>query len=72
MIKPVRYQHQGCLPFITFSCYGRMKLLDSPAARKVFEQELERVRRWYGCAITGYVIMPDPPANNAGRVWQPR
>jgi putative transposase len=59
MTKPVRYQHQGCLHFITFSCYQRMKLLDSPAARNVFEQELERVRRWYGCAITGYVVMPE-------------
>ena len=59
MIKPVRYQHQRCLHFITFSCYQRMKLLDSPTARNVFEQELERVRRWYGCAITGYVVMPE-------------
>ncbi|HEV3512839.1 MAG TPA: transposase [Candidatus Sulfotelmatobacter sp.] len=58
-MKPVRYQQQGCLHFITFSCYGRMKLLDSPAARHLFEQELERVRSWYGCAIAGYVIMPE-------------
>jgi len=59
MIKPVRYQHQNCLHFITFSCYRRMKLLDSSTARHVFEQELERVRRWYRCAIAGYVIMPE-------------
>jgi len=49
-IKPVRYQNQGCLHFITFSCYRRMKLLDSAAARDTFERELERVRRWYGCS----------------------
>jgi len=36
-----------------------MKLLDSAAARDVFEQELERVRRWYGCYVTGYVVMPE-------------
>lgn len=36
-----------------------MKLLDSPAARRVFEEELERVRRWYGGFIAGYVIMPE-------------
>jgi putative transposase len=58
-VKPVRYQNQGCLQFITFSCYRRMKLLDSAAARDTFERELERVRHWYGCFITGYVVMPE-------------
>src|ERR1700722_8795979 len=58
-VKPVRYQNQDCLHFITFSCYRRMKLLDSPAARDTFERELERVRRWYGCFVTGYVVMPE-------------
>jgi len=58
-IKPVRYQKQGCLHFITFSCYRRMKLLDSFVARDTFERELERVRRWYGCFVTGYVVMPE-------------
>ena len=57
--KPVRYQNQGCLHFITFSCYRRMKLLDSPVAKDTFECELERVRRWYGCFVTGYVVMPE-------------
>jgi putative transposase len=58
-VKPVRYQNQGCLHFITFSCYRRMKLLDFVPARDRFEQELERVRRWYGCFVTGYVVMPE-------------
>ena len=57
--KPKRYQNQGCLHFITFSCFQRRKLLDSVAAREIFEQELERVRQWYGCYITGYVVMPE-------------
>jgi REP-associated tyrosine transposase len=57
--KPVRYQHQRCLHFITFSCYQRMRLLDLAAAREIFEDELERVRRWYGCYVTGYVVMPE-------------
>jgi hypothetical protein len=35
--KPKRYQHQRCLHFITFSCYRRMPLLDSVAARDRFE-----------------------------------
>jgi putative transposase len=58
-VKPVRYQNQHCLHFITFSCYRRMKLLDSASARDTFEHELERVRRWYGCYVTGYVVMPE-------------
>jgi putative transposase len=57
--KPKRYQHQRCLHFITFSCYRRMRLLDRPAAKVIFEQELERVRRWYGCFLAGYVVMPE-------------
>ena len=36
-----------------------MPLLDSVAARETFECELERVRRWYGCYVTGYVVMPE-------------
>jgi putative transposase len=58
-VKPVRYQSQRCLHFITFSCYQRRKLLDSVAARNTFEHELERIRGWYGCFVTGYVVMPE-------------
>ena len=58
-VKPVRYQNQRSLHFTTFSCYRRMKLLDSVTAREAFETELERVRRWYGCSVIGYVVMPE-------------
>jgi hypothetical protein len=44
-VKPVRYKSQRRVHFITFRCYGRMKLLDWVAARNTFEQELERIRR---------------------------
>jgi putative transposase len=57
--KPKRYQNQGCLHFITFSCFQRRPLLDSVQSREIFERELERVRQWYGCYITGYVVMPE-------------
>jgi putative transposase len=59
MSKPVRYQHQGCLHFVTFSCYRRMQLLDTAHAREIFEHDLERVRRWYGMHVIGYVVMPE-------------
>ena len=36
-----------------------MPLLDTSAAKEIFEAELERVRAWYGCYITGYVVMPE-------------
>jgi putative transposase len=58
-VKPIRYQNQRCLHFITFSCYKRMKLLGDAHARDFFERELERVRLWYGCYVTAYVVMPE-------------
>jgi putative transposase len=54
-----RYQQNGDFHFITFSCYGRQALLASSAARCFFEQTLERVRRWYGLRVCGYVVMPE-------------
>jgi len=74
--KPTRYQHQRCLHFITFSCYRREPLLDTVTARVIFEKELERVRRWYGCRRKQMGILPTvrfihPPAKSAGRVGQP-
>lgn len=36
-----------------------IELLDSATARDTRERELERVRRWYGCFITGYAVMPE-------------
>ncbi len=54
-----RYQQAGDLHFITFSCHRRQPLLETPQARRVFEHTLERVRRWYGFYVTGYVVMPE-------------
>ena len=54
-----RYQQARCLHFITFSCYRRAPLLASPESRRVFEQTLERVRKWYGIFVAGYVVMPE-------------
>jgi putative transposase len=39
--------------------YRRGPLLSAPRARIVFEQTLERVRRWYGFFVSGYVVMPE-------------
>jgi len=54
-----RYQQGGGLHFITFSCYHRLKNLDTPAARDLFENALETVRERYRLAVLAYVAMPE-------------
>src|SRR6202011_2962104 len=54
-----RYQEAGQLHYVTFTCYHRIQYLNSAFARDVFEQTLERVRRWYNLYIIGYVVMPE-------------
>ena len=55
----VRYQQSDDLHFITFSCYKRQPLLSAPVAPRIFEETLERVRRWYDFGVLGYVVMPE-------------
>src|SRR5882724_7407315 len=45
--------------FITFSCYERRPLLATNAAKRTFENALERVRRTFGIQVYGYVVMPE-------------
>ena len=54
-----RYQQTRHLHYITFTCYHRAPHLKTPAARDLFEHTLERVRRWYGFYVIGYVVMPE-------------
>ncbi|MGA2857505.1 MAG: transposase [Candidatus Sulfotelmatobacter sp.] len=54
-----RFQRARCLHFVTFSCYNRAPLLATPRSRDIFEETLERVRRWYGFYVAGYVVMPE-------------
>jgi putative transposase len=54
-----RFHDTGDLHYLTFTCFHRASFLDTTQARDVFEQTLERVRRWYGIGITGYVVMPE-------------
>jgi len=55
----VRYQECGVFHFLTFSCYRRLPLLGSGVAYRVFEDELEAVRRRYELVVAGYVLMPE-------------
>ena len=54
-----RYQQARDLHFITFSCAQRKPYLNSPTARSLFEESLERMRQRYGTFIAGYVVMPE-------------
>ena len=54
-----RYQQTGDIHFVTFSCYRRAPLLGSAQVRDKFVITLERVRRWYGFYLTGFVVMPE-------------
>ncbi len=54
-----RYQHEGDLHLITFSCHQRLPYLDTAEARDCFERSLEQARTKYGFQIIAYVIMPE-------------
>jgi putative transposase len=52
--------HQTRLPhFITFTCYRRQSLFDTPTVRDAFVNTLERTRLRYDFLIYGFVVMPN-------------
>src|ERR1035437_3179346 len=55
----IRYQQPGEFHFLTFSCFRRLPYLSSVAAKDLFEDALERVRRRYRFVVGGYVVMPE-------------
>jgi putative transposase len=57
--KRIRYQQAGEFHFLTFSCYRRRAYFSAVAARELFEDALERIRRRYLLAVAGYVVMPE-------------
>ena len=54
-----RYQHEGHLHFITFSCFRRLPFLDDDPSRICFEELLETSRRRHKFDVHGYVLMPE-------------
>jgi putative transposase len=54
-----RYQQDGDLHFLTFSCYQRRPYLGGAASRNLFEAALERMRARYCFAVLAYVVMPE-------------
>lgn len=55
----VRYRQTGNFHFLTFSCFHRLPYLDSPEARDLFLDALERTRLRYRFVVAGYVVMPE-------------
>jgi putative transposase len=54
-----RYYGTHDLHFITWSCYHRQPLLDTPARRDLLLDILEEARRKYRFVVHGYVVMPE-------------
>jgi putative transposase len=47
------------LHFITFSCFRRLKLLNSSSRRDLFMRSLEMIRKKYRLIMLGFVVMPE-------------
>ena len=54
-----RFQQTRQLHFVTFSCYHRLAYLGDAVSRDLFESALERIRKRYEWAVSGYVVMPE-------------
>jgi putative transposase len=54
-----RFYGSDDLHFITFSCYRRLKLLNTAARRELFMRSLELIRKKYRFIILGFVVMPE-------------
>jgi putative transposase len=54
-----RYQLEGDLHFVTFSCYHRLGYLQTPGSRELFSEALARMSNGYKFEVKGYVVMPE-------------
>jgi putative transposase len=54
-----RYQLEGDLHFVTFSCYHRLGYLNHASSRDLFEDALARMSYGYKFDVKGHVVMPE-------------
>jgi putative transposase len=54
-----RFQQSQQSHFVTFSCYRRLPLLDTPALRTLVIAALEQARRRFCFWVYGFVVMPE-------------
>jgi putative transposase len=55
----IRLQHSGQTHFVTFSCYRRQPLLNTPVLSTLFLETLEKTRQEFFMRVYGYVVMPE-------------
>jgi putative transposase len=53
-----RFDNFGTARAINFSCYHRYRLLADESAIRIFLDECDAMRKQFGIAIAGYVVMP--------------
>ena len=54
-----RFQQAESLHFVTFSCFHRLPLLESPGVGQTIEDILERARARHEARIYAYIVMPE-------------
>lgn len=54
-----RFQRAESLHFVTFSCFHRLPLLETPGAKQTVEEVLEQTRARHQARIYAYVLMPE-------------
>jgi putative transposase len=54
-----RWEHQGTVRFVTFSCQRRLPLLGNPAIRDLFAAQLAGARTGHGFELFAWVVMPE-------------
>jgi putative transposase len=54
-----RFQDEGDLHFITFSCFRRHAYLESATEKDLFVEGFEHIRKSYELDVVGYVVMPE-------------
>ncbi len=54
-----RFQQSSQSHFVTFTCYHRQQLFNSPDTNDLFVQVLERMRCRFALRIYGYVVTPE-------------
>jgi len=54
-----RFQKAESLHFVTFSCFNRLALLETPGARETVEAVLEKTRARHQARVYAYVLMPE-------------
>jgi putative transposase len=54
-----RFQNAESLHFLTFSCFHRLPLLETPGAKETFEAILEQTRTRHRARVYAYVLMPE-------------